>query len=93
MLVQTKLISSSAEASYLIGNLNTTIKKSVKGKGDNLNTAIKKSIQSKGGNLNTIKKSVQGKRGNLNTTINKSVQGKGGNNINLYMQPYKNQYL
>jgi hypothetical protein len=69
--------------------LNTAIKKSVQGKGGNLNATI----QSKGGNLNTIKKSVQGKRGNLNTTINKSVQGKGGNNINLYMQPYKNQYL
>ncbi|XP_076087925.1 neurobeachin-like protein 1 isoform X3 [Mytilus galloprovincialis] len=40
MLVQTKLISSSAEASYLIGNLNSTIQQAVKEKTDNYSFLI-----------------------------------------------------
>ncbi|XP_052080874.1 neurobeachin-like protein 1 isoform X2 [Mytilus californianus] len=40
MLVQTKLISSSAEASYLIGNLNNTIQQAVKEKTDNYSFLI-----------------------------------------------------
>ncbi|CAG2206968.1 NEBL1_2 [Mytilus edulis] len=40
MLVQTKLISSSAEASYLIGNLNSTIQQAVKDKTDNYSFLI-----------------------------------------------------